>query len=212
MDVAQMYDELDDHGFTDTGTARKLSMLNDALYDAAGREVWPHLETSINLTFSGSSPTASNFPANFKRVIDLIHVGTKSKIEWERLDVIDAQGYDLTQNGTPMLYYMIGNTVNFWPVPTASDVVRMRYNRIPAALTDSTLSAAVDWPVEHHRALVLGALYRLYDLEDDPELAQRFQQHYEQRLAFMAGDVFNRQTDRPDRIYMIPGFDYDLFE
>lgn len=210
-DVAQMMEELDDHGFTDTSPERKVAMLNDALYDAASREHWPHLETSITLTFDGLVDAPTNFPANFREAMVLIDTASGNKLEWVRLDVIEGAGYDLTQTGPPEQYYFIGDELHVWPVPPASSTVRMRYRRIPTAMEDDTLSAAVDWPVQHHRVLVLGALQRLYDMEDDPELAVRYEGKYEQRLATTAQEAFSRQTDRTDRIYVDPWFDGDDF-
>jgi hypothetical protein len=213
MDVADMYSELNDHGFTDTGTPRKLGMLNDALYDAAARESWPHLETSANLTFDGSSQVATNQPADLGSVMELVDLTNGNRpLEWVRLDVLDKQGVDHTQTGTPLYYFFLGDEIHFWPIPPASTSIRLRYYRIPAPLVDGMLSASIDWPVPHHRVLVLGALFRLYDLEDDPELAVRFQQHFEQRIQVAVGDQFQRQVDRPDRIYMDPWFDYDPFD
>lgn len=210
MDVAAMFEELNDHGFTDTGSVRKLGMLNDALYDAASREAWPHLETTIVLTFDGSSEVPTNLPADVRTIMSVVDVDSRTKLEWERLDVMEGQGHDLTASGNPSHYYQIGNQLHVWPVPPSSTTLRVRYIRIPAAMTAETLSADVDWPLSHHRILVLGGLNRLYDMEDDPELAVRYQQHYEQRLATMAQDVFARQSDRPDRIYTDPWFDGDL--
>lgn len=213
MDVADMLSEMNDHGFTDTSNSRKVAMLNDALYDVAARESWPHLETTLNLTFNGSSAVPTNQPADLGSVIGLVDLTNGNrKLEWTRMDVLDGQGVDYTQTGTPLYYFFVGDDINLWPIPPSTTSVRLRYYRIPAAMTETTLSAAIDWPVPHHRLLTMGALYRLYDLEDDPELAVRFQQHYEQRIATAVADLFQRQVDRPDRIYLDPWFDYDPFD
>ncbi len=209
-DVAAMLDEIDDHGFTDTDSIRKLAMLNDAMYDAASRDSWPHLEETLTLTFSGSSAVPSNLPADFERPVSLVRTDDRIKLTPVRYEVIDGWNADLTQAGTPLYYYLLADQINLYPVPGASQTVRMRYIKTPAALTASTLEAAIDWPVRHQRLIVLGALQRLYDMEDDPELAVRFQQQFEQRLQLMAGDTFSRQLDRPDVIYTDPWFDGDL--
>lgn len=212
MNVADMFEEMDDSGFTDTSPTRKLAMLNDALYDAASRERWPFLETTANLSFNGTDAFATDQPSNFETVIDIVNATTRAKLEWTRLDVMDGQGVDLAEVGAPQYYYQIGSQIRFWPVPAAGTVLRLRYYRTPTALTEGMLSAAVDWPIRHHRVLVLGGLQRLYDMEDDPELASRAEDKYEQRLARMSMSEFQRQTDRPDRIYMDPAFDYDFFD
>lgn len=211
MDVADMLDELDDHGFVDTGIERKVAMLNDAMYDAASRDSWPFLEESITLTFDGTSAVPSNLPANFLRPINLIRATDNTKLRWVRVEEMDP-GTDLTQGGDPVYYWLFNDQINVWPVPGSGTTVRMRYIKEPADLAEGMLEAAIEWPKRHHRMLVLGALFKLYDMEDDPELAVRFQQHYEEAIQKMAGDVFSRQLDRPDVIYTDPWFDgdYDL--
>jgi len=213
MDAPAMISELNDHGFTDSTNTRKVGMLNDALYDAASRQPWSFLETSLNLTFSGSSGLATNFPANHRALIDLVDLTNQNlPLEWVRLDDLDTRGTDYTDTGSPIVYYFIGKDLYVWPVPSASASVRLRYFRVPATLTESTTESAVEWPIRHHRLLVLGALYRLYDLEDDPELSLRFQQHFEQRLQSMLEDVSVRQYDRHDNIGIDPWFDIDTYE
>lgn len=210
MDVADMLDEIDDHGFTDTDVDRKLAMLNDSMYDAASRDSWPFMEETVTLTFSGSSAVPSNLPADFERPVSLVRTADKVKLTPVRYEIVDQWGADLTESGQPLYYYLLADQLNVWPVPGASETLRMRYIKTPATLTAGTLSAAIDWPVRHHRVIVLGALFKLYDMEDDPELAVRFQQQYEQRIQQMAGDVFSRQLDRPDVIYTDPWFDGDF--
>ena len=212
MDVAQMFEELNDAGFTDTGSARKLGMLNDALYDAASRERWPFLLTEDTLTFDGSSGIPLDLPANVSSVMSVVDRTNRNKLEWERADVMFGAAHDLSQVGAPHNYYLVGNQLRVWPAPPATTTLDLRYIRVPTALAAETLSAAVDWPMQHHRALVLGALVRLYDMEDDPEQAVRAQGHFEQRLAQMAQEMFQQQIDRNERIYTDPAFDWDLFD
>jgi len=64
MDVSEIIDDLEDHGFEDTSEARKLAALNDTLWDVTGREPWPFLEKSVALSFNGSSSTPTNLPSD----------------------------------------------------------------------------------------------------------------------------------------------------
>ena len=212
MDVAEMMDELDDSGFTDTESDRKVAMLNDALYDAAGREKWPFLQTTATLTFDGSSDQPTDLPANFETAMGLVDLSNGQKIDWQRSDVFDGGMRDLAAVGPPQVYYQVGDELHVWPIPPAGSSLRLRYYRVPTPLTEATLSADVDWPVYGHRILVLGALQRLYDMEDDPELAVRAEGKFEERIMRFAQQVFNRQTDKPDRIYIDPLFDSDLYD
>jgi len=214
MDVADMTAEMNDHGFTDTASARKVSMLNDAQYDLAGRFNWPwHLGTAT-LVFDGTSNVATTgYPTDLNMVYDLSRTdgGEFYPLTPIRLDDLDKRGVDLATVGAPQEYYFIGDELTVNPRPLNGTTLRLRYYRVPAALAAETLSANVDWPLQHHRVLVLGALYRLYDLEDDPELSVRFQQHFEQRIDGMRSDLM-QQVDRPEYIHPVDGLDNDWWD
>lgn len=212
MDVSEMLTDLGDHGFTDTSTTTKVRMLQDTIWEMEGLRPWPFLETNVTLAFSGSSGLATNFPAEFKTALKLKDVQRNAALDpVSEADLEDA-GYDLSLVGTPRVYYPVGDKLHLWPIPPASTTVRMRYLRSSTAITSGTVSASILIPTRHHRTIVLGALVRLYDMEDDPELAARFQLHYEQRLDRMVDDLFRKQLDRPDfvRVNDPDAWDYDL--
>jgi len=55
-------------------------------------------------------------------------------------------------------------------------------------------------PSRHHKAIVYGALSKLYVMQDDIELGAYFSQLMENRIQTMTDDVMHRQFDRPDYI------------
>ena len=211
MDVSDMIDDLGDHGFTDTSTATKVRILQDTIWEIESLRPWPFLDTEITLTFAGSSASASNFPSNFKAALQLKDVATNTVLVPIDESDLERNGYDLTQNGTPRVYYPSASVLKVWPRPTASDTIRMRYIRSSAAINSSSVEADILIPARHHRLIVLGALVRLYDMEDDPELAARFQGHYEMRLQRIVDEIFRKQYDRPDfiRVDDADSWDYE---
>lgn len=201
MDVSEMISDLGDHGFTDSSTDTKVRMLQDAIWDIEGRRDWPFLEASLNLTFDGSDEVPTNWPADFKSVLVL-----KDKIVGGLLEPIDLTtleeltGTNPGLKGAPRFYYTEGGVVRLWPAAPATYSVRLRYLRFSAEITSSTMESAILIPARHHRAIVLGALVRLYDMEDDPELAARFETHYEARIERMVNDIYRWQYDRSEYV------------
>jgi hypothetical protein len=212
MDVSEMLTDLGDHGFTDTSTATKVRMLQDTIWEIEGLRPWPFLESEATLTFSGSSGLASNFPAAFKTALKLKDVQRNVALDPVSESDLEDAGYDLSTVGVPKVYYPVGDKLYVWPIPPSSTTVRMRYLRSSTAISSSSVSADILIPARHHRLIVLGALVRLYDMEDDPELAARFQGHYETRLERMVDDLFRKQLDRPDhvRVHDPDAWDYDF--
>lgn len=211
MDVSEMLTDLGDHGFTDTGTATKVRVLQDTIWEIEGVRPWPFLEASVTLTFSGSSGLASNFPAAFKTALKLKDVQNNRTLDPTGESDLEDAGFDLTTTGVPRVYYPSGDDLYVWPIPPASTTVRMRYLKSSTAISSSSVAADILLPARHHRLIVLGALVRLYDMEDDPELAARFEGHYERRLERMVDDLFRKQLDRPDfiRVQDPDAWDYD---
>jgi len=65
------------------------------------------------------------------------------------------------------------------------------------------LQASILLPPRHHQTIVLGALFRLYKMEDDPENGNMFQVDYENKIQQMHEDLFRRQYQRSDQIFVV---------
>lgn len=212
VDVSEMITDLGDHGFTDTSTLTKVRVLQDAIWEIEGMRPWPFLEISVDLTYDGTSGLATNFPADFRSAMLLKNATSGVRLEpLEAGDVEDLAGTQLTSLvSVPRYYYPEAEKLKLWPVPTSGTTIRMRYLQWSDEITSGSLESAILIPVRHHRVIVLGALVRLYDMEDDPELAARFQHHYETRLERMVEDIFRKQYDRPEfvRVYDPDSWDY----
>lgn len=213
MDVSEILSELVDHGFEDTSTERKLAKINDALWDIESREPWPFLEKTVALNFDGTSPTPTNMPADYKQALWLYDNTNGITIWPERLSTIrDRYGNQLTTVSDPSVYYFVGNTLRLYPIPPASTSrVQLDYIATQPEVIETDVSATILLPPRHHQAIVLGALYRLYKMEDDPENGNMFQVDYENKIQQMREDLFRRQYQRTDHIFVIDEDDEYLF-
>lgn len=185
MNVSDILSDLSDHGFEDTGIDRKLAVINETLWDVAGLESWTTLVKGVTLTFAGGSATPSNMPTDFRQLVSVGRAdAAASRLLKFRLDDFVAKYSNaLTAAGPPTMYYFEGATLKFYPVPLNTNTVRMDYVYVPVAVDETTLEASVWLPKQYHRQIIVnGALYRLYLMEDDPELAQQFLQLYDRGI------------------------------
>lgn len=214
MNSAGFLSALGDYGFTDTSTPRKIEKIQSAIWDIERRKPWPFLETSLLLDYAGGSAVASNTPTDLRAVVRARDMSTGARLVPMRLDDADDYiGTQTTQSGDPSIYYREGGQLKVWPVPpAASDRIQLKYIRRSPAITDSSAESAYLIPATHHEVILFGALVRLYDMEDDVELAQRFQGLYEQGIQTMIDDVFHDQFDRTDFIHVYDPDDWDLWE
>ena len=207
--VQDWIDEFNDHGFTDTSITRKVAVINDTLWDICSREPWPFLEKTAQLDFDGVSPSPTNMPSDFKAVLTLKRNDNGDPLDPERRDVMERKwGSVLSQPGQPVIYYFLNNTLNVWYVPGAgTGVLTLDYLAKQPVVTQASVESDILIPKEHHRVVSLGALYKLYDMDDDFDIGASFQAQYEDRILKMRNELWERQFDRPERIYGSDDFD-----
>lgn len=210
--TADILSVINDHGFDDTDTTTKLAFLNDTITDFCARHPWPFLESSLNLTFDGVSNVPTNLPTNMRAVTSMVDPNTTRVIQPERLDSIEKSAADMiTQVSDPLFYYFQGGQLRFAPIPTASFTARMRFLQFHPVVTSDTDTTGYLVPNRHWMALIFGTLVKLYDMDDDPEMSTRFEQHYEKRINDIVEELFKQQYDRPDHVVVTdPDYLLDL--
>lgn len=199
MNVGDILEDLDEHGFEDTPTAMKLRVINETLADAAAREPWPQLEKTAVLAFDGSSasPTAASMPDDFLAVTSLSYTNKRGGPTNIRLDDFQERlGYLGAEGGEPLVYYFEGTTLKFWRVPTSSTTLLMKYISTPAELDENSQATDIWLPTGFHRGVIVnGAVYKLYLLEDDAELAREFERLYEKALSNMRNALWTQHFE-----------------
>lgn len=210
--VSDMIAELDDHGFGDTTTTRKVALLNATISNLCGLEPWPFLEKSFQLSFDGTSGKASNFPSNFRALLTLTDPSTGRTINHERADVLRKRYADQwSLVDAPNFFYTESGLIRAYPIPPSGYKLNSLYLCTHPVLTSNSLEADILIPARHHRVPVAGTLYKLYTMEDDPELASVFKAEYKDNIADMREDLSHLQYDRPDRIWVTDDDDYDSY-
>lgn len=203
MDAQAMIAELNDHGFTDESTTAKVRVLQHSVWDIEGREPWPFIEKSTTVAFDGINASPSNLPADFRAVTRFTLTGGQRLRAVGMDEFEDLAHGDYSGVGTSRVFWFDGLAPQVWPIPSATVTATLRYIRWSIAITDTSLETDFLIPKYFHRLIVYGALWKLYDMEDDPELAQRFEQHYENGIAQMRAAMWARQFDQSDHIRMV---------
>lgn len=211
MNVSDIVTELNNTGFTDVSDQQKTFVINDTVWEIETTEPWPYLEKSVALNFDGVVPTPSNLPTDFNKVKFMVDTTIGVTIWPERVETVRdrySQNF-LTQTGTnPFLYYQWGNTLKLYPIPPASTGrFYMDYIATQPALTTASLEAAILLPPRHHRTITLGAAYKLFAMDDDLENASAWQSMYNDKIGAMREDLFRKQYQRPDQIFMVDADD-----
>lgn len=216
MDMPAILSDLNDHGFSDTTTTRKVAVVQDTIWQFEGLRPWPFLEKVKYLDSSAASNTFSDFPSDFRATVRLKDLTLGRRLQPYRAeDVEDMTGTQHAKAGDPELYFFEENNLKVWPVPTtaATDRFKLVYVRWSDAVTDTSAESAILLPKYFHRGIIVnGALSRLYDMEDDTELATRFEQKQQGAIAQAVEALWQRQYDRPDFVKVADPDSWDYLE
>lgn len=204
MDVADIISELDDHGFDDTESARKVAIINDVMWEVCGLEPWPFLESTASLTFDGTHgyPVELDPTDPTPTITDLHAVLSIRQDNGGPLDYIDFDEFqqnrpDTLVSGTPRWFYFEAGVLTVYPIPPSTTTATLSYISTPAALTSASLAADIPLPAQYHRAvLVNGALVRLYAMEEDLDIAAGFKAYHDEAVARMREFMWRRQYQR----------------
>lgn len=217
MDVPTMMDIFVSYGYeTDDEMTdqRKLEALNETYWEICSREDWPFLEVKDTLTVGTDGLLTATGGAEIGSVSAIWDNVSTRVLQPIRLDDLFQRQPDWASTpGDPLFYYFVGDSLYLAPVPsnTSSLSMNIQFQRIPAELTALSTEGDILIPKRYHRnVLVIGTLSKLAIMQDDPDTASNFERLFEKALQLMVGDIFNRQTDRPDfiHVYDVDNYDY----
>jgi hypothetical protein len=207
MDVPTMLDIFDSYGFeTDDEMTedRKMEALNETYWDACDRNDWDFLKSSVSLSFDGTSGTPTNDPGDIGKVMTVQRLPDGITLEpWRMDDFYEQFGSSITTQSSPLLYFFEADQIKVYPIPSASETVRVKYISIADELLPTSLESDIRFPKRYHRSvLVIGTLAKLAVMQDDHELGQSFERLYEKALAGMIESVLKKQSQRPEFIHV----------
>ena len=189
MNLEELRTEFLARGFHYLPSSRADSYIDSAYrLDICEDEPWFFLEA----TATGTAPLTISDLRTIEYVIDLTNVEKLQPLLQAR--ITDDWNPDLTETGTPSLYYVTkGTTVNVFPV--AADEIQVNYWKVPPKLTGTDEPLL---PERWHSLIVDGAVARAYSESDDYELAQAARSEFEARLQQMRESLESQQRDESD--------------
>lgn len=198
MNVSEMIEVIDDHGFEDLSDNTKMEKINDTLWDVCGREPWYFLEAfTTSVTIDGTGKVT--VPTSISKITSFVETATGRTLEpIEHDDLVKLFPNRLTETGTPIYYYYSGVSFYVWPIPDTTYTWFLKYMRIHPELTISSVEGDLYLPARHHRVVLLGALSKLYVQDDDPELGAAYDELFEIRYANMREDLWRWNHDKDD--------------
>jgi hypothetical protein len=212
VDVQDILDALDIHGFEDIEEADKLDVINSVMWDIDSDSPWPYLDTFESIDASTADVDDTGLVTLSTPFTAIRYFSNSSdptsRIRWVREDDLIEEGVDFTETGTPACFYFVGSNLYLYPIPT-SGTFRVGLVQTQEELDDAGTEEDILLPARHHRLILLGCLVKLHSQEDDAENALMFKTQYDEKMVRMRQDLFKQQYDRPDSMWVMGWGDDD---
>lgn len=171
-----------------------LAYVNDTYMDVVAAADWPFLEgRTTGLTVTAGTGEVS-LPTDVFRVTSVYNATDglplapiPGRAEFRRYFPEPENGL-----GMPLYYRLRSNTLEVYPHASAETSLTVDTVVPPAALATD---AEPVFPEQYHRLLVLGALAKAHDDDENPAQADRYQARYERLLADMKTDLLSPRTE-----------------
>jgi hypothetical protein len=154
---------------------------------------WPFLEdrdTSLTVTSSGEV----SLPADVWRVTGVYNATDKiplapipGQAQFRHYFPDPANGL-----GIPLYYRLRSNTLEVYPRPATTTSLELDVLVPPAALTSGDEPV---FPEEYHRILIVGALAKAYEDDENLEMAAHYQGRFDRGLAAMKVNLLQTRTE-----------------
>jgi hypothetical protein len=209
MDMPGLITILNAYGFTDSDTPTKVNAAQGALRSILYRKPWPFLEAVKTIAFNGSSAVTTTSLTDMRAVMKImdLSVSPGRRVRFRRTDDAEEQ-FDLTLAGLPFFYYFVGTQLNIYQIPSSTQTLRLRYLRKAPVITETSTEADVLLPADYHQAWEFLTVSVLADLDDDNDVAARFEAKAENQIAQMTEALFALQHDEPEYVHVIDIDDY----
>lgn len=217
MDVSELLEIVDEQGFDDVDVDIKVNYIQMAIDDICGAAPWPFLDGTITMDaangthFDQATGEMKQLTGVARAISKIVPLGTSftQRIRWIRRDEhLDQHSQNLLETGNPSNYFMFGEKFYLFPIPS-SGTFQIDYVRIHPAITSASPETDILIPARRHEAILLRTIYRLYAQDEDHESAGAFKAQYDEYILMMREDMFKKQYDTPDTIFVTDPDDFN---
>jgi len=188
MNLAAIRAEVQARGYDYLSTARVNTFINMAQNEVCSYMPWPFLETSVG-------PSASPLTiSNLGWVLSVVDSESDQSLSRADRRFILNEDADLSETGSPQVYWLEGNTVVVWP-GSGTDTITVRYVQTPTDMSSDSDTSVI--PTGFHDLLVLGAVAHAQMDNDDWQGYQFTRQVWQNRIDGMVQAVMGRDLGGP---------------
>ena len=110
-----------------------------------------------------------------------------------------------TSKGTPTAYYLWDGNIYLYPKPALAGTLKVWQNTLPSEITVYNAATVLDLPARYHESLVLFALHKAKQRDEDWTAADRFLASFEASLGEIIENESNPSTGSYPSIRPVEG-------
>lgn len=171
---------------------------------------WPYYQNSLTFTtiqgvrgyssFLQTVPSsATKSLSDLNQVISVVNT-TNAGNALIYLDQFKAESLWVgTQDteGIPAYFTVWGGFINLWPKPDAAYVITLRGFRRPSLTWLSDENTSIDISPDMQLALTNYVMARIFQFQEDPEMAAVYNRNFEQEVAIIQGNLTAPNNNQP---------------
>lgn len=187
MNLGEIRAEVESRGYDYVSDSRLNLWIKQGYRWVCALEPWPFLESSV----SGQAPLT------ISDLSQILHVSTGDET-LRGADYRDIRDLDpsLDDTGTPVMWYLTGDTINTWP--TSTETLEVRYVRKPPELSSDSSTPLL--PDAHHPLLVDYAVMSGLKDNDEYDQAQGLRAVIEAQVQDLRDQIMVRNYQNPTQI------------
>lgn len=171
---------------------------------------WPYYQSTLGTptianqrgytTLTQSSPSvATKTLADLNQIISVVN-NTNAGNALIYIDQFKAESLWVgtqDQAGIPAYFSIWGNSLNLWPKPDDVYVLTIRAFRRPSLTWLSDANTAIDISPDMQLALVNYVMSRIFQFQEDPEMAAVYNRNFESEVAIIQGNLTAPNNNQP---------------
>jgi len=161
---------------------------------------WPSYETSSTLvTVAGTQSYLVSGVASgvFREITSLYDQSNGYRLTYIGHDEAEGSYYGANVTGTPRYYSQWASSIWMWPTPTEAITYTARGYRLPLETWQASDVVEIDSDERLHQSLVYFAVMKMFEYQEDAEMAQVYDRQYTEAAKLARDDIMRIPANVP---------------
>jgi hypothetical protein len=180
------------------------ALLNMYIKDGYDRVIamersWPFFEDSATLNAVANTQTYALSGINsgqFREISSLLDTGRNLRLQYISHDEAEGSNRGFTITTRPLYFSFWEQSLYLWPRPSENVTYTVRGYRVPTNWTANDTTEC-DMDERLHQSLVYYAASKMYEYQEDPDMAAVYEKQFRESVAMARDDIMRIPVNSP---------------